>query len=83
MSEDFKLPNNCTNMAEVRIGVDQTDRELMELLERRFGYMRAAANQLFEPSGYIDSVLAPVEKPEKAEVDPPLDAADPHAEEEH
>tara|TARA_A100001391_G_scaffold198021_2_gene179113 strand:- start:471 stop:782 length:312 start_codon:yes stop_codon:yes gene_type:complete len=43
MSEDFKLPNNCTNMAEVRIGVDQTDRELMELLERRFGYMRAAA----------------------------------------
>ena len=47
------------------------------------GYMRAAANQLFEPSGYIDSVLAPVEKPEKAEVDPPLDAADPHAEEEH
>ena len=43
MSEDFKLPNNCTNMAEVRIGVDQTDRELMELLDRRFGYMRAAA----------------------------------------
>lgn len=30
-------------MAEVRAGVDATDRELVDLLERRFGYMRAAA----------------------------------------
>lgn len=30
-------------MAEVRAGVDETDRELVTLLERRFGYMRAAA----------------------------------------
>jgi isochorismate pyruvate lyase len=30
-------------MAEVRTGVDATDRELMALLDRRFGYMRAAA----------------------------------------
>ncbi len=30
-------------MAEVRAGVDATDRELVSLLERRFGYMRAAA----------------------------------------
>ena len=30
-------------MAEVRDGVDATDRELVNLLERRFGYMRAAA----------------------------------------
>ena len=30
-------------MREVRRGVDATDRELMKLLERRFGYMRAAA----------------------------------------
>ncbi|MEX0341300.1 MAG: chorismate mutase [Erythrobacter sp.] len=43
MSDDFKLPENCTSMAEVRLGVDTTDRELMELLDRRFGYMRAAA----------------------------------------
>ena len=43
MNDNFKLPETCTNMAEVRIGVDQTDRELMELLDRRFGYMRAAA----------------------------------------
>ncbi|QZD86001.1 chorismate mutase [Qipengyuania psychrotolerans] len=40
---DFKLPEDCTDMREVRIGVDATDRELMELLDRRFGYMRAAA----------------------------------------
>ena len=43
MSDEFKLPDDCTYMREVRIGVDATDRELMELLDRRFGYMRAAA----------------------------------------
>lgn len=43
MSDDFKLPDDCTDMRDVRIGVDTTDRELMDLLERRFGYMRAAA----------------------------------------
>ncbi|MFI8667332.1 chorismate mutase [Qipengyuania sp. NPDC077410] len=43
MKDDFKLPEDCTDMGEVRIGVDTTDRELMELLDRRFGYMRAAA----------------------------------------
>jgi isochorismate pyruvate lyase len=43
MSNNFKLPEDCTDMREVRIGVDTTDRELMELLDRRFGYMRAAA----------------------------------------
>jgi isochorismate pyruvate lyase len=30
-------------MREVREGVDATDRQLMDLLDRRFGYMRAAA----------------------------------------
>ncbi len=30
-------------MADVRAGVDATDRELVALLDRRFGYMRAAA----------------------------------------
>jgi isochorismate pyruvate lyase len=43
MSDDFKLPDNCTDMRDVRIGVDATDRQIMELLDRRFGYMRAAA----------------------------------------
>ena len=43
MNDDFKLPENCADMRDVRAGVDATDRELMDLLERRFGYMRAAA----------------------------------------
>lgn len=36
-------PHDCTTMAEVRAGVDATDRELVALLARRFGYMDAAA----------------------------------------
>lgn len=36
-------PENCQTMADVRSGVDALDRELVELLARRFGYMRAAA----------------------------------------
>ncbi|WP_324827501.1 chorismate mutase [Qipengyuania zhejiangensis] len=43
MSDEFKLPENCTDMRDVRTGVDATDRELVALLDRRFGYMRAAA----------------------------------------
>ncbi|TAD71493.1 MAG: chorismate mutase [Sphingomonadales bacterium] len=38
-----KLPDDCQTMAEVRAGVDALDRELVALLARRFGYMRAAA----------------------------------------
>lgn len=40
---DFRLPEDCSTMVEVRAGVDATDRELMALIDRRFGYMRAAA----------------------------------------
>lgn len=36
-------PQDCTTMAAVRAGVDATDRALMDLLDRRFAYMRAAA----------------------------------------
>lgn len=43
MSDDFKQPADCSDMTDVRAGVDATDRELMALLDRRFGYMRAAA----------------------------------------
>ena len=43
MTDTITLPDQCTTMAEVRAGVDATDRELMALLDRRFGYMRAAA----------------------------------------
>ena len=38
-----KMPDDCMSMIEVREGVDATDRELVALLDRRFGYMRAAA----------------------------------------
>ncbi|MEL6238713.1 MAG: chorismate mutase [Pseudomonadota bacterium] len=43
MSHSFKAPDACQTMIDVREGVDATDRELVALLERRFGYMRAAA----------------------------------------
>jgi isochorismate pyruvate lyase len=38
-----KSPEQCKSMVDVREGVDATDRALIALLERRFGYMRAAA----------------------------------------
>ena len=38
-----KPPELCETMIDVRIGVDQVDRELVALLVRRFGYMDAAA----------------------------------------
>ncbi|WP_417318028.1 chorismate mutase [Erythrobacter aureus] len=43
MDDTTPLPEDCNSMAEVRRGVDATDRELMALLDRRFAYMRAAA----------------------------------------
>lgn len=43
MSRTPLLPEECETMLDVRAGVDATDRELMALLDRRFGYMRAAA----------------------------------------
>jgi isochorismate pyruvate lyase len=38
-----KLPEQCETMLDVRAGVDETDRALVALLVRRFGYMDAAA----------------------------------------
>ncbi len=38
-----KDPDACATMADVRAGVDAVDRDLIALLGRRFGYMRAAA----------------------------------------
>jgi len=43
MKDAIKLPDTCETMIDVRAGVDATDRALMELLDLRFGYMRAAA----------------------------------------
>lgn len=51
---DFLLPDDCETMVQVRSGVDATDRELMALLDRRFGYMRAAARIKTERSAVRD-----------------------------
>jgi isochorismate pyruvate lyase len=36
-------PENCSSMADVRHGVDETDTVLLQLLATRFAYMQAAA----------------------------------------
>ena len=36
-------PHNCTTMIEVRAGVDDIDARIVQLIERRFAYMDAAA----------------------------------------
>ena len=36
-------PADCTTMTEVRAGVDDVDRRIVALIERRFGFMDAAA----------------------------------------
>ncbi|MET0239732.1 MAG: chorismate mutase [Sphingobium sp.] len=41
--QDALPPEDCQTMADVRRGVDATDRALVDLLETRFAYMRAAA----------------------------------------
>ncbi len=38
-----KSPEDCTDMPEVRAGVDSVDAALMELFAQRFAYMDAAA----------------------------------------
>lgn len=36
-------PDDCTTMTQVRAGVDEVDRAIVDLLALRFGYMEAAA----------------------------------------
>ena len=43
MNDSPLRPEDCATMPEVRDGVDALDRELVALLAKRFGYMRAAA----------------------------------------
>lgn len=43
MSDTPLSPEDCQTMAEVRAGIDALDADLVRLLARRFGYMRAAA----------------------------------------
>jgi isochorismate pyruvate lyase len=42
-AEGPPLPEACATMAEVRLGVDAVDRQLVALLVRRQAYMEAAA----------------------------------------
>lgn len=51
---DILPPDDCRTMADVRDGVDATDRALVALLDRRFGYMRAAARIKTERSAVRD-----------------------------
>lgn len=43
MSEPVLNPDQCHTMTEVRAGVDDVDRQVVALIQRRFGYMNAAA----------------------------------------
>ncbi|MBV1687400.1 chorismate mutase [Novosphingobium sp. G106] len=61
MPEQPLAPEDCQTMLDVRAGVDALDAELINLLARRFGYMRAAAR--IKPNR--DAVR---DEPRKAEV---------------
>ena len=54
MNDQVKAPSDCQTMIDVRAGVDATDRTLVDLLETRFGYMRAAARIKSERSAVRD-----------------------------
>ena len=40
---DIRNPQDCQDLTDVREGVDDVDRQIVALLQRRFGYMDAAA----------------------------------------
>jgi isochorismate pyruvate lyase len=40
---EIRDPAECSTMTEVRAGVDDVDRQVVALVNRRFGYMEAAA----------------------------------------
>lgn len=39
----MKTPNDCLNMQEIRTAIDQLDRQVIEILGKRFKYVKAAA----------------------------------------
>jgi isochorismate pyruvate lyase len=64
---EIRAPQDCSTMTEVRAGVDDVDRQLVALLQRRFGYMDAAARIKPDRSAVRDEwrkadVLAKVDK---------------------
>lgn len=56
MSTTILQPNACTNMTDVRRGVDAIDQALVELLSRRFEYMDAAARIKTDRNSVRDEV---------------------------
>ena len=67
MTDTILDPADCSTMAEVRAGVDDVDRRIIALLQRRFGYMDAAARIKPDRSAVRDEwrkadVLAKVDK---------------------
>ncbi len=50
----IKAPPHCDTMTDVRQGVDEVDRQLIELLALRFGYMDAAARIKSDKSAVRD-----------------------------
>jgi isochorismate pyruvate lyase len=39
----MKLPEECKNMADIRVEIDQLDRQVIALLGQRFTYVKAAS----------------------------------------
>ncbi len=53
--QNLKLPNECENLELVRQGIDAIDHEIVQLLNKRMGYVLAAAQ--FKPN--VESIPAP------------------------
>jgi isochorismate pyruvate lyase len=39
----MKMPNQCENMADIRVEIDRLDRQVVALLGQRFAYVKAAS----------------------------------------
>jgi isochorismate pyruvate lyase len=64
---DIRDPADCRSMTEIRAGVDNVDRQLVALIQRRFAYMAAAARIKSDRSAVRDEgrksdVLAKVDE---------------------
>jgi len=55
MTDELPQPDECRTMDEVRAGVDAVDDALLQLLARRFAFMRAAARIKSERSQVRDA----------------------------
>ncbi len=57
MSDNNKklLPHECTNITEVREGIDNIDRDIIKLLSDRFGYVREVVKYKEQTSAGIEA----------------------------